>query len=50
MTIAFMLIHITFNSINEAVTKVVITKSIIIYDISLTQQRLLAVADAYSII
>ena len=50
MTTAFMLIYITFNSINEIATKIVITKNIIIYDISLTQQRLLIVIDVYSII
>ena len=50
MTIAFMLIHIIFSSINEVVTKIVITKNIIIYDISLIQQRLLIVTNVYLII
>ena len=50
MTAAFMLVHITFNSVNEAVTEVVITENIIIYDISLVQQRLLVVIDVYSTI
>ena len=50
MTIAFMLIHITFNSINETVTKIVIIKNIIIYDIVSTQQRLLIITNVYSII
>ena len=45
-----MLIHIIFNSINEIVTKIVITKNIIIYDIFLIQQRLLIVTNVYSII
>ena len=50
MTTAFILIHITFNSINEIVTEIVIMKNIIIYDIFLIQQRLLIVINAYSII
>ena len=50
MTTAFILIHIIFNSINEIVTKIVITNNIIIYDISLIQQRLLIVTNVYSII
>ena len=50
MITALMLIHITFNSINEVVTKIIITKDIIIYNIFLTQQRLLIVINVYSII
>ena len=51
MTTAFILIYIIFNSINyEAVIKIVIVKNIIIYDISLTQQRLLIVTNIYLII